>query len=331
MSDSRWRPASWMERTYSAPAHRVRVGREGLGEADHRVERRAQLVAHGGEEARLGVVRGLRRVLGALQLGADAALVGEVGVGAAPSRRPGSGRRPPPAPCRPAWCGWCAPVLRRSCGLDARRHGQACLARPVVAARGERVHEAAVVLARAPAPRPAGRGAGGRCGSPPRRGPRRRTARCRGGCCPASPAGRRRGRRPRAAPGLLGDVRVGDDEAAIGRRVGRDLEHPAVRQRALIAGRLRAVERQGLRGDRLRFRAAAERAVGELPRRPPRRSAGRCTGPCAAARSPGRQGGWRPAGGGRGRRARWSGGCCPWPIAAAPRAPSPRPAPGSAR
>ncbi len=46
----------------------VALTQQGLGEADHRVQRRAQLVAHGGEEARLRLVGRLGRLLGPAQL-----------------------------------------------------------------------------------------------------------------------------------------------------------------------------------------------------------------------------------------------------------------------
>ena len=64
MSCSRWRPLSWMLPAYSVIArvlHRAeQLALHHLGEAEDGVERRAQLVAHGGEEARLGDVGGLR-------------------------------------------------------------------------------------------------------------------------------------------------------------------------------------------------------------------------------------------------------------------------------
>ena len=50
-----------------------------VGEADHGVERRAELVAHGGEEARLRLVRRLRLRLGPLQLALGDARIGDVG------------------------------------------------------------------------------------------------------------------------------------------------------------------------------------------------------------------------------------------------------------
>ncbi len=64
-----------------------------LGEADDRVERRQQLMADGGEEARLGGAARLRLLLGAPQLRLGGADIGDVGVGvdvAAGARRAGA-------------------------------------------------------------------------------------------------------------------------------------------------------------------------------------------------------------------------------------------------
>ena len=53
---------------HRAPDGLAGLAQQRIGEADHGVERRAQLVAHGGEETRLRLVGRFRRFLGAPQL-----------------------------------------------------------------------------------------------------------------------------------------------------------------------------------------------------------------------------------------------------------------------
>ena len=64
------------------PVSALRIGRlvqQRIREADHSIERRAQFVAHRGEEARLGLVRRLCRFLGAAELGLRSTRLGHIG------------------------------------------------------------------------------------------------------------------------------------------------------------------------------------------------------------------------------------------------------------
>ena len=63
ISESRWWPEAWMSRMYSA-CFGVKLAEQAVlqhfGEADDRVERRAQLVRHVGQELGLVLARGLQ-------------------------------------------------------------------------------------------------------------------------------------------------------------------------------------------------------------------------------------------------------------------------------